>query len=111
MSRALSGAIRVLVAGLALAALAAPPAAHAWWRGGFFVGVPVVVAPPPPPPVYYYPPPVYYAPPPAYYPPPAPSASLACHAGAYVCPLEGQTAPGAPCSCPTYSGKAWGRAG
>ena len=88
------------------AAIAMPSAAHAWWRGGFGFGfVPLYVPPPPvyvPPPVYYGPPPVVYAPPPA---------GQACYAGPYVCPLETPSPLGAPCSCPTNTGRAGGRVG
>ncbi len=65
----------LLLAGIAIASLAAATPARAdWhWRHGphgwvRFWGPSVVVAPPP---VYYAPPPVYYAPPPVVYAPPA----------------------------------------
>ena len=106
-----------LLAGLALAALAVPTPAQAWWRGGVFFGFPPVVPYYYPPPPVVYPPPVIYAPPPAAYPPYAPpppppqQAGPACHAGAYVCPLETPAAAGAPCTCPTNTGRIAGRVG
>ena len=115
---------------LALATLALRPGpAEAWWRGGLFFGFPAVApfyyAPPPvvyaPPPMVYAPPPAAYGPPAGYYPPPGQPpaqpqqgegmAGPACHAGAYVCPLDRPAAPGAPCSCPTNTGRIGGQVG
>jgi hypothetical protein len=67
----------MLLAGIAIASMAATPAHADWrWRHGphgwvRFWGPAVVVAPPVvyAPPVYYAPPPVYYAPPVVYAPP------------------------------------------
>jgi hypothetical protein len=100
-----------------VAALALPSPARAWWRGGVFFAFPPVVP-------YYYPPPVVYPPPPVVYyppvyppPPPYPAAPQAgagapsCRAGAYVCPLETPAAIGAPCSCPTNTGRIAGQVG
>ena len=105
------GRRRVGLAALGLAlAMAVPSAAHAWWRGGgigFGFGF-MPFAPFYGPPAYYYPPPVYY-PPSTYYTPP--SAGQACYAGAYVCPLDVPAPQGAPCSCPTNTGRAGGRVG
>ena len=104
------------------AALALPSAAQAHRAFfGFGFGFPGFYAPPPaffyPPPVYV-PPPVVYAPPPATYllPPaqaPASPASSAgrCYAGDYVCPTDRPGPVGAPCSCPTNTGRARGRIG
>ena len=122
--------VAVLLAVGAAATLVPAPAALAWWRGGVFFGFPPILpyfyAPPPvvyaPPPIVYAPPPGYGAPPPGYYgaPPPPPagsgapprrSAGPACHAGAYVCPLETPAPAGSPCSCPTNTGRAAGRVG
>ncbi|MDA8253357.1 MAG: hypothetical protein M0Z28_29880 [Rhodospirillales bacterium] len=120
-----------LWAAVAVAALALPSPARAWWRGGVFFGFPPVLpfyyAPPPvvyappayyPPPPAYYPPPQGYAPPPqGYAPPPQGNASQegqagpVCRAGAYICPLEAPAGVGAPCSCPTNTGRAAGRVG
>ena len=93
----------------AVGAILVPHQAEAWWRGGgggFYYGPPVFVGPP----VIYVPGPVYgpapvYAPPQQYAP-----AGQACYAGAYVCPLDRPTQSGAPCSCPTNQGRAYGRA-
>jgi uncharacterized membrane protein len=96
---------RILAFGIALAmagTLFFPGSAQAWWRhgphwgGGIYIGPPVYVPPPP----VYYPPPAYYAPP-TYY---GPAATGGCYAGPYVCPLQGATPAGAPCSCPTNEG-------
>ena len=105
----------VLLAVLVLAGIAPAPAL-AWWRGGVAIGIvppplffgpPVYVAPPT---VYYSPPPVVYAPPPFYIAPP-PRFAQTCYAGAYICPLQQPGPAGAPCSCPAYQGRAYGRAG
>jgi len=107
----------------------APAAANAWgwhgggggwgWHGGgvffgfpgpIYVGPPVVYAAPP---VVYAAPPVVYAPgQPVYAAPgygaPAPIGS-SCYAGAYICPLENPGPAGAPCTCPTNSGRIAGQ--
>jgi hypothetical protein len=67
-----------------------------------YYGPRVVYAPP-----YYYPPPVVYAAPPTYAAVPAGR----CFAGAYVCPLDRPGPVGAPCSCPTNTGRTAGRTG
>lgn len=94
---------------------------------GFGFGVPWVAPP------VYYPPPVYYAPrvylpPPVYYAPPPPvvytppgfvppgrtpmyggAVAQACNAGAYRCPMEQPSAPGAACYCRGNDGqRVWG---
>jgi len=69
--------LKLMLAGVALAATSGIASAHGTVSFGISLGVPIVgtpvyVAPPPvvyaPPPVYYSPPRVYYAP--AYYAPP-----------------------------------------
>jgi hypothetical protein len=98
--------VRFLLIAVAAGIVAAPAPAHAWrhwgWGPGIVVGIP--------PPVVVAPPGYYYAPPPAYYyaPPPA---GQACYAGPYVCPLDQPGPFGAPCSCPTNTGRAGGRIG
>lgn len=67
-----------------------------------YYGPRVVYAPP-----YYYPPPVVYAAPPTYAAVPAGR----CFAGSYVCPLDRPGPVGAPCSCPTNTGRMAGRTG
>ncbi len=81
-----------------VAALLAAGAAEAHWRGGPYVGI----APPMYAPAYPHYRPHYYSPPPA--------ATEGCYAGAWVCPLDGPAAVGAPCACSTGRGQAWGRA-
>jgi hypothetical protein len=107
-------AFNVLAVVLALGAVALPTTANAYWRDGFAFGFsPIFVGPPVffGPPVVYAPPPVVFAPPPVVYDPgPAPPSSVSCHAGAFICPLEQATPPGGSCSCPTNSGRAYGRA-
>lgn len=94
-----------LLVAAAFAIVAVPAPAFAWrhggWGPGVFIGIvpPVVVAPP----GYYYAPPAYY-----YAPQPA---GQACYAGPYVCPLDQPGPMGAPCSCPTNTGRAGGRIG
>ena len=102
------------------AALSIAPAAQA--RVGVFLGFgPGFYYPPgyyyPPPPAYYPPPPVWYTPPPPpvdYTPPPVysgPGVARSCYAGAYVCPMESQVAPGTSCWCSNNSGgRAYGQA-
>jgi hypothetical protein len=96
---------RLLAIAAVIAITALPGTAHAWrggwgWGPGIVIGIPPVVVAPP---AYYYPPPGYY------YAPPA--AGQACYAGPYVCPLDQAGPRGAPCSCPTNSGRAGGRIG
>ncbi|MGE0226127.1 MAG: hypothetical protein AB7S57_22865, partial [Acetobacteraceae bacterium] len=95
---------------------ALPSPAHARVVFGFGFGVPIY--PPPiyvPPPVYY-PPPTWYVPPPptTYAPPPAGAPSpvrQSCRAGAYMCPMDRPTTPGASCYCLGNNGqRVWGRA-
>ena len=102
------------------AALAMPSAAQAhraffgfgFGFPGFYAGPPAFFYPPPPP--LYVPPPVVYAPPPPFTyrpPPPAqapapPPAAARCYAGDYVCPPGRPGPAGAPCSCPTNTGRA-----
>jgi hypothetical protein len=121
MSRALRHRIAAftgLLFSLAGIVLPAEPAAARVFVG---VGIGVPVYPPPyyypPPPVYYPPPRVYYAPPPpvVYAPPPvyAPPlrAAQTCYAGAYTCPMERPTSPGASCYCAGNAGnRVWGQA-
>jgi hypothetical protein len=111
------------VAGLVIAAtgpLLLPDPAAARVFVGVGIGVPGYPAPYyyAPPPVYYPPPRVYYAPPPpvVYAPPPvtyAPPmrAAQSCYAGAYTCPMERPTTPGAACYCAGNGGnRVWGQA-
>jgi hypothetical protein len=113
--------IRSLLAVLALGIVAVPGSAHAWWHGGwgwhggccgFVVGVvppPVVIGPPvvvAPPPVVYAPPPTFFAPAP---PPGAFASAPSCYAGSFVCPLEVASPAGAPCNCPTNTGRIAGQ--
>ncbi len=104
----------LLASVLALGAAGMPTAAEAYWRGGVVFGFPPIVVGPPvyyaPPPVVYAPPPVVYDPGPAVYDPGPAPAPGACHAGAFVCPLEQATPPGGACSCPTNTGRAYGHA-
>jgi hypothetical protein len=91
-----------------------PAPAQAWWHGGIFIApVPFVIPPVVPyyPPAYYPPPPPYYvAPPPASYVGPSgdPAPGQSCYAGAYVCPLDHVSPIGAPCTCPTNTGRVAG---
>ena len=99
-----------IVLALAMIAMTATPALawrHWGWGPGVYFGIfpPVVVGPP-----VYYGPPAYYGPPGYYAPPPRPAGD-ACYAGAYVCPLDRPGPAGAPCSCPTNSGRAGGYIG
>jgi len=99
----------VLVGVLAGLAAFGPAAAHGRWGGGVYFGFgPPGYAVPYPAWRPYYPAPPYYAAP--AYPPALPPASEGCYAGPYVCPLEGPSQVGLPCSCPTAQGRAWGRA-
>lgn len=68
-----------------------------------FYGPPVVYAPL----VVYASPPAAYAAPPSY----AAAPSGRCFASAYVCPVSRPGPVGAPCSCPTNTGRASGRIG
>jgi len=81
-----------------------------WGGGGVFLGFvpPFYYAPPVyiGPPVVYAPPPVYGAPAPGYAP--GPAGGTSCYAGAYVCPLENPGPAGAPCTCPTNTGRVAG---
>jgi hypothetical protein len=97
-------------------ALAANPAQARVFVG---IGIPFygpAYYPPPfyyPPPPAYYPPPVVYAPPQSYVPPPSASSSSAqaCHAEAYVCPMDRPVASGGNCYCLGNGGqRVWGRA-
>ncbi len=91
----------LLVLALTLAALV-PGSAQAWRHGGWWGPGVVVVIPPP----------VYYAPPYGYdYVPRWVPSGAGCYAGAYVCPLDQPGPRGEPCSCPTNTGRAWGRIG
>ena len=120
--RPVSSRLRPLAAAAAIgAALAFPSTAQAHRAFfGFGFGFPGFYAAPPPfffppPPVYVPPPPVFYAPPPVtYLPPPAvqaPAPATRCYAGDYVCPPDRPGPAGAPCSCPTNTGRARGRIG
>jgi hypothetical protein len=121
--------LRSVAAAAIGAALALPSAAQArtffsfgFGFPGFYAGPPAFYYYPPPvspPPVYLPPPPLYAPPPPPpvtylpqpdYGPAPFPSAGR-CYAGAYVCPPERPGPAGAPCSCPTNTGRARGRIG
>lgn len=140
MTKSRVATLLAAVAALGLAAVAVPQPAQAWWRGGWGggwgcchvgvgiglgFGVPGVIYAPPvyaPPPVVYAPPVVAY-PPPYYYsqpaapvagdpPPPADTrVGATCYAGQYVCPLDHATAAGTQCSCPTETGRTYGRTG
>ncbi|MCC6717008.1 MAG: hypothetical protein IT555_03915 [Acetobacteraceae bacterium] len=107
----MTGCARRLVVTIAmvLAGLAAATPAPAHGRVGVYFGMvpPVYLSPYPYP--YPYPRP-YYPPHPYYAAPAPPAATEGCYAGPYVCPLEGPSAVGMPCSCPTTQGRAWGRA-
>ena len=98
---------------LAAGALLALPSTAAQARVfvGFGFGFPVFA---PYYPFYpFYAPWVAFAPPPVVYAPPPSAAGPAgrCFAGAYVCPPDRPGPVGAPCSCPTNTGRAAGRIG
>jgi len=109
---------KLLVAAVLCGAVMAPASANAWgwhggwgggwgWRGGgvyFGFPGPIYVGPP----VVYAGPPVVYAPGPPVYAAPAPTAAASCFAGAYICPLENPGPGGAPCTCPTNTGRVAG---
>ena len=100
------GRVWWLVVAVVVLAACGEAAARGYWSGGVYFGVPPVVISP-----YGYSRPYYGAEP--YYAPhyhARPAASEGCYAGAYVCPLEGPSVVGMPCSCPTVQGPAWGRA-
>jgi hypothetical protein len=111
---------KLLAAAILCGAVMAPGAANAWgwrgggwgWHGGVYFGFPgpIYVGPP----VVYAGPPVVYAPgPPAYaapYAAPAYAAATSCDAGPYICPLENPGPAGAPCTCPTNTGRVAGSA-
>jgi hypothetical protein len=102
--------IRLCVVAMLAASVATPSPAMAWRPYvGFYYG-PGYYAPPP---VYYAPPAYYYSPPPVAYSAPVPAysapAGKSCYAAAYVCPLDHAVAPGTSCSCPTNTGRAWGK--
>ena len=122
---------RGAIGALALVAAALLACGPASARVYFGVGVGVPLYGPPayavPPPYYYPPPPVwvappaYVAPPVVYAPPPpvmyvppgfnAPAAARpqSCDAGAYRCPMDRPTTPGAACYCPANNGqRVWG---
>ena len=110
------GRVWWLVVAVVVLAACGEAAARGYWSGGVYFGVPPVVISPYGYSRPYYGAEPYYAPP--YYAQPyhaqpyhaRPAASEGCYAGAYVCPLEGPSVVGMPCSCPTVQGPAWGRA-
>ena len=106
--RPVSSRLRPLAAAAAIgAALAFPSAAQAHRAFfGFGFGFPGFYAAPPP--FLFPPPPVTYLPPPAVQ---APAPATRCSAGDYVCPPDRPGPAGAPCSCPTNTGRARGRIG
>ncbi len=99
----------VFAAGLLFAAPSTRAEAQIFIGAGYgvpfypFYGPPIVYAPP----IIYSSPPVVYAPPPGY----AAAPSGRCFAAAYVCPVGRPKPVGAPCSCPTNTGRASGRIG
>jgi hypothetical protein len=107
------------------AIVAIPAPAQARVFVGVGIGVPYFGPAYIPPPVYYpppmyYAPPVYYPPPPVYYSQPQTytpvqpyaAGGQACHAGAYVCPMDRPVAAGSACYCSGNDGqRVWGRAG
>jgi hypothetical protein len=103
--------VLAMLASVGVALIPAP--AQAWWHGGIFIApVPFVLPPVAPyyPPYYPPPPPYYVAPPPASYATPYGDSGpgQSCYAGPYVCPLDRASPIGAPCTCPTNTGRVAG---
>ena len=117
--------LRPLLAALALICVAVPAEARVYFGVG--VGAPLYGYHGPPsyyyaprvivPPTVYAPPPAMYAPPPVWHVPPSFGAPAAvsgayvqsCDAGAYRCPMDLPTQPGAACYCSGNRGqKVWG---